>query len=188
MKGKSELPVFTQAGRRRPLGVTFKGTRFWNIESLLTTSIGQQKRNKHNLETLVLFVDLVKASDTVTRDALFAVLRRYGLPNQFLNIIIRLHKKVKIKVKNGSVDSEIESSIEVRQGSCEGPVLFLFIIQAGLETMKWPVPKPQFFIRENGVTIGERTERKWGTIKHEHNYSMYADDAVFFFNTREGLP
>jgi hypothetical protein len=35
--------------------------------------------------------------------------------------------------------------------------------------------------------MGERTERKRGTIKHEHSFSLYADDAVFFFNTREDL-
>jgi hypothetical protein len=62
-------------------------------------------------------------------------------------------------MKIGSVDSEFESSIGVRQGSCEGPVLFLIIKQAAIETMKWPVPKPKFCSRENGVTMGERTER-----------------------------
>jgi hypothetical protein len=33
--------------------------------------------------------------------------------------------------------------------------------------------------------MDERTER--GTIKHEHGCSLYADDAVFFFDTREDL-
>jgi hypothetical protein len=71
------------------------------IDSLFTTSISLQKRKEHNLQTWVLFVDLVKAFDTVPRDALFAVLRRYGLPNHFVNVIIRLHKNAKIKVKIG---------------------------------------------------------------------------------------
>jgi hypothetical protein len=51
--------------------------------------------------------------------------------------------------------------------------------------MKWPVPKPEFFIRENGVTMSERTEWKRGIIKHKHGCSLYANDAVFFFDTRE---
>jgi hypothetical protein len=104
-----------------------------------------------------------------------------------VNITIRLHKSAKIKVKIGSVDSEIESFIGVRQGSCEGPVLFLFIIQAALETMKWPVTKPEFFTRENGVTMFERTERKRGTIEHENGCSLYAHDAVFFFKKKDDL-
>jgi hypothetical protein len=36
-------------------------------------------------------------------------------------------------------------------------------MQAALETMKWPVPKPEFCTLENGVTMGERTEQKRGT-------------------------
>jgi hypothetical protein len=128
------------------------------IDSLFTTGIGLR-----NIKNIIwthgfCFIDLVKAFNTVPRDALFAVLRRYGLPNNFLNIIIRLHKNAKTKVKIGSVNSEIKSSIGVQQGSCEGPVLFLFIMQAALETMKWPVPKPEFGTHENGVTMGERTD------------------------------
>jgi hypothetical protein len=44
------------------------------IDSLFTTSTGLQKRKEQNLETWVLFVDLVKAFDTAPRDALFVVL------------------------------------------------------------------------------------------------------------------
>jgi hypothetical protein len=40
-----------------------------------------------------------------------------------------------INVKFGEDDSEVESSISVRQGSCEGPSLFLFIMQAAMETL-----------------------------------------------------
>jgi hypothetical protein len=68
---------------------------------------------------LVLFVDLVKAFGTLSREALFAVLRRYGLPNHFVNIVIRLHTKSKVKI--GSADSEIKS-FEVRKGLCVGPI------------------------------------------------------------------
>jgi hypothetical protein len=60
-------------------------------------------------------------------------------------------------------------------------------MQAALETMKWPVPKQGFCTRENGVTMGERTEWKRGTANHEHGCSLCADDAVFLFNTREDL-
>ena len=116
------------------------------------------------METWALFIDLlVKAFDSVPREALFAVLRRFGLPDHFVNIVIRLHKHARIKVKVGNVESELESSIGVRQGSCEGPVLFLFVMQAAMETMKWPVPKPAY-ARANGVTMGEQSERKRGGV------------------------
>ena len=105
-------------------------------------NIGLQKRKEHNLETWALFIDLLKAFDSVPREALFAVLRRLCLTDHFVNIVIRLHENARIKVKVGDVEKELESSIGVHQGSCEGPVFFLFIMQAAMETMKWPVPKP----------------------------------------------
>jgi hypothetical protein len=45
----------------------------------------------------------------------------------------------------------------VRQGSCEGPILFLFILQAALETMHWPVPKPAFRTRDVGREVDTET-------------------------------
>ena len=62
-----------------------------------------------------------------------------------------------MKVEIGEVDSEIDSTIGVRQGSCEDPVLFLFIMQAAMETLEWPegVSKPELMTREYGKTTGE---------------------------------
>jgi len=85
------------------------------------------------------YLGLVKAFDSVPREALFAVLRRYGMPDHFVKVLIRLHYGAKVKVKIGEVDSEIDSTIGVRQGSCEGPVLFLFIMQAAIDTLEWKV-------------------------------------------------
>ena len=133
------------------------------IDGMFAASMGLQKRKEHNLETWALFIDLVKAFDSVSREALFAVLRRFGLPDHFVNVVIRLHEKAKIKVKVGEVECELESSIGVRQGSCEGPVLFLFIMQAAMETMKWPVPKPEFRTRANGVTMGGEIRAQEGS-------------------------
>jgi hypothetical protein len=70
-------------------------------------------------------------------------------------------ENLSIESKIGEVDSEIDSTIGVRQGSCEDPVLFLFIMQAAMETLEWPegVSKPEFMTREYGKTTGERASR-----------------------------
>ena len=97
------------------------------IDGLFSVFVALQKRKEHDLDSWILFVDLVKAFDSVPRAALFAILRRFGLPDHFINLAIRLHNDAKIKVKIGQIDYIIDSSIGVRQGSCEGPVLFLLL-------------------------------------------------------------
>ena len=106
------------------------------------------------------------------------MLRRFGLPDHFVNVVIRLHEKAKIKVKVGEVESELESSIGVRQGS---------IMQAAMWTMKWPVPKPEFRTRANGVTMGEKSGRKSGAASFDFWLSLFADDCAIFFNSRADL-
>jgi hypothetical protein len=108
------------------------------IDGLFTTFVGLSKRKEHGLEKWALFIDLVKAFETVPREALFAVLRRFGLPDHFVKVVMRLHFGANAKVKIGEEDSEVDSTIGVQQGSCEGPVLFLFIMQAAMETLQWP--------------------------------------------------
>jgi hypothetical protein len=159
------------------------------IDGLFSVFVALQKRKEHNLDSWILFVDLVKAFDSVPRAALFAVLRRFGLPDHFINLVIRLHKNAKVKVKIGDVDSEIDSSIGVRQGSCEGPVLFLFVMQAALETLNWPegVEKPQFRTRQHGKTMGEKWDRKREATMFELWASLFADDCAVIFNSREEL-
>ncbi len=88
------------------------------IDNLFTTSVGLHKRTEHGLETWALFIGLVKAFDTVPRGALFAKLRRFGLLDHFANIVIGLHENALVNIKIGKDDSEVESSIGIRQGSC----------------------------------------------------------------------
>ena len=157
------------------------------IDGLFAVMMGLKKRQEHGLESRGVYVDLVKAFDTVNREALWEVLRRFGMPDHFVNMLVRLHADAVIKVKIGEEDTDIDSSIGVRQGACEGPILFLFIMQAALETMEWPVAKPTFRTRADGVTSGERSTRKRGVTVFELFASLFADDCALFFETRADM-
>jgi hypothetical protein len=130
-----------------------------------------------------------KAFGTVPREALFAVLRRFGLPDHFVEVLMRLHFGAKVKVKIGKEDSEVDSTIGVRQGSCEGPVLSLFIIEAAIETLQWPdgMARPEFKTRKSGVTMGRNSNRKRDATPFELWASLFADDCALLFNSRDGL-
>ena len=114
------------------------------------------------------------------------MLRKFGLPDHLINLLARLHTGAKIKLKLGDEDYEIKSAIGVRQGSCEGPVLFLFIMQAALETMDWPVAKPPFCTKEYGPITGAKLLRR-GVTKFEVWSSLFADDCGLLFETRDDM-
>ena len=158
----------------------FRGKR-GTVDGLFSLCVALQKRKEHNLETWALFIDLVKAFDTVSREALFAVLRKFGMPDHFICIVMRLHTGAVMKFKIGEIDSTVPSEIGVRQGSCEGPTLFLFIMQAALETMSWPVAKPQFCTTKDGKTTGSRWNRKRDVTMFELWASLFADDCALLF-------
>jgi hypothetical protein len=157
------------------------------IDGSFNTNIGIQKRKEHGLPTWAAFIDLVKAFDTVSREALFQILRKFGMPDHFINIVIRLHVGSVIKVKVGEVEVEVPSTIGVRQGSCEGPSLFLFIMQACMETAEWPVPKPQFCTVETGPITGARSSRKRNVTTFDLWSSLFADDCALLFESRSDL-
>lgn len=180
--------VFASVGMEAQCGFT---SRRGNRDGHFNVSVALQKRKEHGLATWALFIDLVKAFDTVVREALFAVMRKFGLPDHFINILIRLHEGATIKVKIGDIETEVDSTIGVRQGSCEGPSLFLFIIQAALETMdEWPAAKPEFCTRASNITgeiTGANSKRKRGITAFELWCALFADDCALLFNTREDM-
>jgi hypothetical protein len=90
-----EFGMDAQTGFRPDRGTT---------DGLFTTFVGLHKRKEHGLETWVLFIDLVKTFDTVPREPLFAIFCHFGLPDHFVNIIIRLHENALINVKIGEDD------------------------------------------------------------------------------------
>ena len=162
----------------------FRGT----IDGAFNLLMALRKRQEHGLETYVAFIDLVKAFDSVPRECLFAVLRRYGLPDHFINVVIRLHADAVVSYKLGGEEIEVKNRIGVRQGACEGPILFLFVMAAAMETMEWPVKKPVFHTsRANHVLHGERSDRKRDAYPFEFFASLFADDCAVLFDNLEDM-
>ena len=76
-----------QCGFRNGRGCT-DGT--FTVKSLVT------KRREHNQETWILFLDLVKAFDTVPRELLWRVLNKLGVPDKLVSILKAMHKNVEV--------------------------------------------------------------------------------------------
>ena len=123
-------------------------------------------RHEAGKDTWVLFVDLVKAFDSVPRDGVLKVLAKYGVPGKMLNWIKRIYEKVIVKVKIEDASDEFASCTGVKQGDNLSPTLFLFMMQAFMELLrndeatgqKWP-ERMSFRTRKDGVMTGRPRER-----------------------------
>ena len=151
-------------------------------------------RRESGLDSFALFVDLVKAFDSVPRDGLFAVLRKFGVPEDLMTVIQNLHKNCSVLFSIGKEIREIPSTTGVKQGDVLAPILFLFFIQAAVTTMtnapEWTFERCRFNCSHRDqppdLNNGRRTVKE-GDETFEMIMSLYADDAAFIFTTRDDL-
>ena len=156
-----------------------------------------QTRKEFKLDSWVVFVDLVKAFDTVNQDMLLKILSRYGLPDSLIDVIKRLYKDVNIEYKVGKKKFGIISTVGVKQGNNLAPILFLFVMQAAMDTLEvvWKENKietPEFMWApddEDGTANGTVTGQKTNIRGSLFNFwrSLYADDGAFIFCNRDDM-
>ena len=144
-----------------------------------------QLRREAGLDTYVVFIDLVKAFDSVPRDGLFAILGRFGLPEHLIEIIIDLHADFSVKFKVGAKDIEIPSTVGVKQGDNLAPILFLFAIQACFESMNHAsLEGCDFMTAFSDKLPSHEARRQTGARSFNFVNSLYADDAACLFTSR----
>ena len=125
----------------------------------------------------------VKAFDTVNRDMLLKILSRYGLPDSLIGVIKRLYKDVNIEYKVGKKKFGIISTVGVKQGDNLAPILFLFVMQAAMDTLEvvWKdnkIEKPEFMWAPDdadGTANGTVTGQKKNICSSPFNFwrSLY---------------
>ena len=97
-------------------------------DAIFAARLPLKKRKEHQLETWAVFVDLVKAFDTVNRDFLWKVLERFGCPVSFVGRLRAIHKNVIIILTKNGKEVRFRSEGGVRQGDILGPPLFLIFM------------------------------------------------------------
>jgi hypothetical protein len=138
-----------------------------------------------------LFIDFVKAFDSVNREALFAILAKLGIPEHMIKIIKALHANCTVQIKVGEETAEVDSTIGVKQGDNLAPVLFLCFIQAAFESLEkiWPEGgKVRLKSKLDSCLHGRKTGKKDKQVSFfEFWCSLYADDAMLTFDSRDSL-
>jgi Reverse transcriptase (RNA-dependent DNA polymerase)/Endonuclease-reverse transcriptase len=115
-------------------------------DATFSLKMALQTLHEHNKESFILFVDLVKAYDSVNRELLWKVLERYGVPPKMIIVLKKLHKNIQYVMKVGKKTTKVKSTCGLKQGDNLGPILFIYLIQAVSVTLdkKWEFDKPDF--------------------------------------------
>ena len=122
------------------------------------------------------FMDLEKAYDRVDRDALWNVLRLYGIDGKLLGAVKSLYDGSEACVRVGDEVSEwFPVRMGVRQGCVMSPWLFNLFIDGVVREVNASV-------LGRGLGLVDERDRMW-----ELNQLLFADDAVFVADSEEKL-
>jgi len=151
-------------------------------------------------EAWLVFIDLVKAFDSVDREAMCDILLKYGAPPSLVRVVRSMHRETRMKMFAGEEEIAFESKIGVLQGAAASPVIFLFVVAAWFETMDWP--SEPVFIRSNdgedqppssgdGIdavlhdfVTGQASGSTDGLLARIRDF-LYADDAALLWLSRQ---
>ena len=160
------------------------------IRNILTT------RRHHGKETYVLFVDLIKAFDTVDHEVLFQILAKYGIPPALITVIKKMYKDCRIKFTIGKEERFIEYLNGVYQGDNASAILFLFLMLAATDSFTHSFthqdkatyhyfPSNKNPDKQKGRLTRQPTQSKGDTVQIDN--LLYVDDGAFVCTTLESL-
>ena len=93
-----------------------------------------EKVREKNKELYMVFIDLTKAFDTVNREALWKVLKRLGIPDNMLSVIVSFHEGMKgAVVSDGDISDPFNVTNGTKQGCVMAPVLFALFFSVMLQ-------------------------------------------------------
>ena len=81
-----------------------------------------------------VFIDFTKAFDTVSREALWIVLQKYGCIDKIINLIKYFHNGMQVQVSHeNDTSKKFDVTNGVKQGCVLAPLLFALYLPAMLE-------------------------------------------------------
>ena len=136
------------------------------IDAILTNRVLSADAKTKNIPLYKCYIDLTKAYDKVNRELLWTILRKYGMPEKFVRIIINMHEGARGRVRwKNSYSDWFNLKRGLKQGSVLSPLLwniFWGVVSAAIE-------------RE----YANRLDSKLGlTIRYKVEKEMYSDEEV----------
>ena len=138
----------------------------------------QEKAREQQKPLYLIFYDLEKAFDCVPRDAMWAVLKCFGLPDQIIAMIRALHDGMAARViHQGDMSEEFPVTCGLKQGCVLAPTRFSFYLAAMLHDIPQDNPGVEIKYRlEGGLFNLSRLRSLCHTRIITVNELQYADD------------
>ena len=96
-----------------------------------------EKRIEGNLSVFRGFVDLEKAYDRIPNEVMYWCLRRRGIPEKLVRLVMETYKESKTAVRTAQrLLREFEIRVGLHQGSALSPLLFAIVIDALSEHLR----------------------------------------------------
>ena len=123
------------------------------IDMIFAARQMQEKCQEHNVDLYTTFVDLTKAFDTVSREGLWKIMRKFGCPDNFILMVRQFHDGMQAQVVDGGESSpSFAVTNGVKQGCVLAPTLFSLMFTAMLHDA--------FSDSSPGIDIRYRTDGK----------------------------
>ena len=145
----------------------------------------QEKCVEQQRPLYIIFVDLTKAFDYVSRSGLFLTLKQLGCPETLMDLLVGFHNNMTATVQfNGSRSKNFDIRCGVKQGCVLAPTLFAVYFSALLRRA-FPTPSGvHLHTRSSGKLFNLARLRAKTRIKHVMiRELLYADDAAFIAHT-----
>ena len=150
----------------------------------------QEKCREQDKPLYMMFIDLTKAFDLVSRKGLFALLARIGCPPKLLDMIVSFHADMRGTVLfDGSLSDSFPIKSGVKQGCVLAPTLFGIFFSLLLSYA--------FDTSTDGVYLHTRTDGKLFNLARLRSKTkrrtvliremLFADDAALVAHTESGL-
>ena len=148
-----------------------------------------EKLYEHRCSGFMVFVDLRKAYDSVTRKCMWEILRKAGVPDKLVTIISSFHTSMSANLSIPGIEAEpIEVQNGLRQGCCMAPVLFNIFMWAVFQLWQREVAD----MPEIGLPVSSNSgpsllfkRQKTDTI-NIHRDCQFADDSALIATTHHG--
>ena len=162
------------------------------IDPCFSLRLLQEKCKLHSEDLYLLFIDLTKAFDTVSRPGLWSILGRIGCPDHFIRMIQSFHDGMKVTVREGGKRA---APFEVTNGTKQGCVLAPTLFSIFFSLMLFVA----FKNTSKGIDVLYRFDRGLCQTKNVHLKArtkvskvkirefLYADDCALAASSQEDL-